>query len=184
MNNLIPQEVIEQRIFIIRGMKVMLSTHLAELYNVEPRSLIQAVRRNSLRFPADFMFQITTEEFQNLKSHFVISSWGGRRVPPYAFTEQGVAMLSSVLRSERAVLMNIAIMRVFVRLRELLSTHKELAHKLEELERRITTHDQEIEAIFDAVRRLMKPPPAKPKKPMGFSVEEPKAKYHTRRKRT
>jgi hypothetical protein len=117
MKALIPLEVIEQRILLIRGQKVMLSTDLAELYQVEPRVLVQAVKRNIARFPQDFMFQLTEEEFSNLKSQIVISSWGGlRRARPYAFTEQGVAMLSSVLNSERAIKVNIEIMRAFVRL--------------------------------------------------------------------
>jgi hypothetical protein len=121
-------EHIGKSIFIIRGQRVMLSTHLAELYGVEPRTLMQAVKRNIERFPADFMFQLTVEEYPNLKSQIVISSWGGqRRARPYAFTEQGVAMLSSVLNSQRAIQVNITIMRVFVRLRQMMVTHKPLA---------------------------------------------------------
>ena len=159
-SNLIPQEIIEQKIYLIRGHKVMLSNHLAELYDVEVRSLIQAVKRNKDRFPDDFMLQLTDAEFQNLKSQIVISSWGGfRRSTPYAFTEQGVAMLSSVLRSKRAIQVNIAIMRAFVKLREILSTHKDLAQKLNELEHKIERHDEEITAIFEAIRQLMAPPP-------------------------
>ena len=136
-NQIIPVEIIENKIFIIRGQKVMLSIHLSELYDVEVRSLIQAVKRNIIRFPGDFMFQLTKKEYTNLKSQIVISSentyknkWGGaRRSTPYAFTEQGVAMLSSILRSERAVRVNILIMRTFVKLREILSAHKELAYR-------------------------------------------------------
>ncbi|MEO0123725.1 MAG: ORF6N domain-containing protein [candidate division WOR-3 bacterium] len=170
-NNLIPQEVIEKRIYMIRGHKVMLSTHLAELYGVEVRVLIQAVKRNKERFPPDFMFQLSDEEFKTLKSQIVISSWGGiRRANPYAFTEQGVAMLSSVLRSKRAIQVNIAIMRAFVRLRQILATHKELIHKLSELERKIEKHDVEIKAIFDAMRQLMTPP-EKSDKRIGFIKE-------------
>jgi phage regulator Rha-like protein len=147
----------------------MLSNHLAILYQVEAKRLIQAVKRNKGRFPEDFMFQLTNEEFQNLKSQIVTSSWGGlRRNPPYAFTEQGVAMLSSVLRSERAVRVNIAIMRAFVKLREILSTHKDLAQKLNELEHKIERHDEEITAIFEAIRQLMAPPPREPKRRIGF----------------
>ena len=129
----IPAENVEQLIFLIRGHKVMLSTDLAGLYGVEPRALTQAVKRNRERFPEDFMFQLTEKEFQNLKSQIVISSWGGmRRAKPYAFTEQGVAMLSSVLRSKRAAQVNIEIMRAFVRLRQTLAAHKELDQKLKE----------------------------------------------------
>ena len=146
-------ERIERRIFLIHGHKVMLSTHLAELYGVRPKVLIQAVKRNIERFPQDFMFQLSAKEFANLKSQFVTSSWGGiRRATPYAFTEQGVAMLSSVLRSRRAVQVNIAIMRTFVRLRRILSSHKKLAEKLAELEGKIQTHDEQIRSIFDAIR--------------------------------
>ncbi len=175
----IQQEAIEGRIFMIRGHKVMLSTHLAELYGVEPKVMIQAVKRNSERFPADFMFQLTNQEVINLKSQIVTSSWGGiRRANPYAFTEQGVAMLSSVLRSKRAVQVNIAIMRAFVKLREILSTHKELAHKLAELERKIERHDEEIKTIFDAIRQLMATPEPKKKK-IGFVVRERSVQYRT-----
>ncbi len=127
-----------------------------------------AVKRNIDRFPEDFMFQLSTEEFNILKSQIVTSSWGGiRRANPYAFTEQGVAMLSSVLRSKQAVQVNIAIMRAFVKLREMLSTHKELAHKLAQLERKIEKHDVEIKLIFDAIRQLMTPPETKKRK-IGF----------------
>ena len=123
---LLPLELIERRIYLIRGHKVMLSPDLATLYQVEPRALVQAVKRNLGRFPSDFMFQLSQAEFRKLKSQIVISSWGGaRRGRPYAFTEQGVAMLSSVLRSQRAIRVNIAIMRAFVRLREMLTTQKE-----------------------------------------------------------
>ena len=157
--SVIPTEKIERRIYLIRGHKVMLSTDLAELYGVEPKVLVQAVKRNIERFPEDFMLQLTKEEFEILKSQIVTSSWGGiRRATPYAFTEQGVAMLSSVLRSRQAVQVNIAIMRAFVKLREILSTHKALAEKLTELEERVSKHDKEIHAIFDVIRRLMAPP--------------------------
>lgn len=138
--SLIPLERIERSILLIRGQKVMLSTDLAELYQVEPRVLVQAVKRNIARFPEDFMFQLTEEEFYNLKSQFVISSWGGlRRAKPYAFTEQGVAMLSSVLNSEIAIKVNIEIMRAFFRLRRLLASHVDLARKLEALEKKYDT---------------------------------------------
>jgi phage regulator Rha-like protein len=171
MKALIPVEMIERKIYLIRGEKVMLSSDLAELYGVEPKVLIQAVKRNIERFPEDFMFQLSNQEFANLKSQIVTSSWGGiRRANPYAFTEQGVAMLSSVLRSKQAVQVNIAIMRAFVKLREILSTNKELALKLSQLERKMEKHDEEIKLIFDAIRELMKPPEAKTKK-IGFRRE-------------
>ena len=168
MRAIVPQEVLEQKIFLIRSQKVILSTHLADLYGVEARELIQAVKRNIERFPGDFMFQLTNDEFKNLKSQIVISSWGGmRRARPYAFTEEGIAMLSSVLRSKRAVQVNIAIMRTFVKLRNILLAHKELAHKLKELERKFEKHDEEIIAIFNAIRQMMAPP-EKVKQRIGF----------------
>ncbi len=163
--------MLEKYIFTIRGHRVMLSSHLAELYDVEVRSLIQAVKRNKDRFPDDFMFQLTNDEYINLKSQIVISSWGGmRRANPYAFTEQGISMLSSVLKSRRAIQVNITIMRTFVKVREILSTHKELAAKLHELEKRADKHDKEIHAIFEAIRELMNIP-EKPKRQIGFHVK-------------
>jgi len=165
MNQIVPMERIEKRIFLLRGQKVMLSTDLAELYEVEPRVLVQAVKRNLSRFPEDFMFQLNAHEFSILKSQFVISSWGGaRRAMPYAFTEQGVAMLSSVLNSERAIQVNITIMRSFVKLRVILSSHHSLARKLEALEKK---YDAQFKIVFDAIRELMKPP-ALARKPIGF----------------
>jgi hypothetical protein len=170
--SLIPVERIERRIFLIRGHKVMLSNDLAELYEVEPRILVQAVKRNIDRFPEDFMFQLSQEEFSILKSQIVISSWGGlRRATPYAFTEQGVqgvAMLSSVLRSKRAIQVNIEIMRAFVRLRRLLASHADLARKLEALEKK---YDAQFKVVFDAIRQLMTPPEPK-RRPIGFRVRE------------
>jgi hypothetical protein len=175
--SLIPAQNVEQLIFLIRGHKVMLSTDLAGLYGVEPRALIQAIKRNRERFPEDFMFQLAEKEFQNLKSQIVISSWGGlRRAKPYAFTEQGVAMLSSVLRSKRAAQVNIAIMRAFVRLRQTLAAHKELDQKLKELERHVGEHDEQIGAIFEAIRQLMTPPESQRKK-IGFEVNESASRY-------
>lgn len=161
----IPAERIEQKILLIRGQKVMLSTDLAELYEVAPRVLVQAVKRNRERFPKDFMFQLSRNEYANLKSQIVISSWGGaRRAIPYAFTEQGVAMLSSVLRSQLAVQVNIAIMRAFVKLREMLASHRDLARRLDEMEKK---YDVQFKVVFDAIRELMKPPEkARPK--IGF----------------
>ncbi len=164
-STIVPMERVEKRIILIRGQKVMLSTDLAELYEVEARTLVQAVKRNIGRFPSDFMFHLTREEFADLKSQIVISSWGGmRRGTPYAFTEQGVAMLSSVLRSERAVQVNIAIMRAFVQLREMLSSHADLARKLEEMEKK---YDSQFKVVFDAIRQLMKPAD-EPKRKIGF----------------
>ena len=132
---IMPIETIGQKIFIIRGMKVMLGQHLAEIYQIPVRAMIQAIKRNRSRFPHDFMFQLTDEEFDNLKSQIVTSSWGGiRRAQPYAFTEHGIAMLSSVLKSPRAIEMNILIIRAFIRMREILASNKELGHKIEEIE--------------------------------------------------
>jgi len=165
---LIPIERIQNFIFLIRGEKVLLAQQLAELYGVPVRVLIQAVKRNSERFPNDFVFQLTPQEFANLKSQIVISSWGGlRRARPYAFTEQGVAMLSGVLRSDRAVQVNVAIMRAFVSLRRLLATNETLSRKFAELERKLEGHDKAIKTLFDAIRELMLPP-VKPKREIGF----------------
>ncbi len=167
-HSLIPKEGIEQRIYFLRSEKVMLSTDLAHLYQVAPRVLVQAVKRNADRFPVDFMFQLTSKEFQNLKSQIVISSWGGlRRAIPYAFTEQGVAMLSSVLRSKRAVRVNVEIMRAFVRLRRMLTTNADLAGKLDLLEKK---YDAQFKVVFEAIRGLMIPPEPK-RHPIGFGRE-------------
>ncbi|MFI5176610.1 MAG: ORF6N domain-containing protein [Terriglobia bacterium] len=177
MKEIVPHELIESRILVIRRQRVVLSIDLAGLYQVETRALNQAVKRNIRRFPQDFMFQLTAAEAEQLVSQNVIPHrkyFGG--FLPYAFTEQGVAMLSSVLTSERAVQVNIAIMRAFVKLRELLSTHKELALQLAQQERRIDEHDEEISVIFDAIRKLMTPP-APPRRKIGFGVKEPKAAY-------
>ena len=165
-------ELIESKIFLIRGQKVMLSMHLAELYEVEPRVLVQAVKRNIERFPEDFMFQLNPEEFANLKSQIVISSWGGaRRAAPYAFTEQGVSMLSSVLRSARAIHVNIEIMRAFVRLRQMLASNAELSRRLFTLEKK---YDIQFKAVFDAIRELMTPLEPKKKRVIGFALWEKK----------
>ena len=153
-------------ILLVRGHKVMLDADLATLYGVETRALVQAVKRNLSRFPDDFMFQLSPDEAANLRSQSVISSWGGRRTPPYAFTEQGVAMLSSVLHSEGAAQVNVEIMRTFVRLRELLSSHADLARKLATLERK---YDAQFKAVFDAIRALMAAPATKRK--IGFRSE-------------
>jgi hypothetical protein len=175
VTNILPRERIERSILLIRGHKVMLDADLAELYGVETRALLQAVSRNQKRFPEDFMFQMSKEEYELLRSQIVISKKGrgGRRYLPYVFTEQGVAMLSSVLRSERAVQVNIEIMRAFVRLRELVATHKDLARKLETLEKR---YDAQFKIVFDAIRELMAPPTPKKRK-IGFLVKERAARY-------
>lgn len=166
MSNFLPAERIEQRILLIRGQKVLLDADLAELYGVETRILVRAVRRNLERFPPDFMFQINNQEVTILRSQFGISNRGrgGRRYLPYAFTEYGVAMLSSVLRSRRAILVNIEIMRTFGRLRQILLTHKDLARKLEELEKK---YDSKFRVVFDTIRQLMAPSPH-PAKKIGF----------------
>jgi hypothetical protein len=165
---LVPIERIQNLIFLIRGEKVLLGQQLAELYGVQVKVIMQAVKRNQERFPRDFAFQLTRQEFTNLKSQIVTSSWGGlRRAMPYAFTEQGVAMLSSVLRSERAVQVNVAVIRAFVNLRRLIATNETLARKLAELERRLEGHDKSIKSLFDAIRELMVPPP-KSKREIGF----------------
>src|SRR3989344_522769 len=180
--SVIPLEQIEKGIFLLRGQKELLSTDLAELYGVETKVLVQAVKRNLDRFPDDFMFQLTWEETENLRSQIVTSNPGspkrsrsqivtlkrGRNVKylPYAFTEQGVAMLSSVLHSDRAVHVNIEIMRVFVRLRQMLASNAGLARKLVALEKK---YDAQFRVVFDAIRELMIPPEPKKKRPIGFA---------------
>ncbi|HYC54207.1 MAG TPA: ORF6N domain-containing protein [Candidatus Binatia bacterium] len=161
----IPAARIESCIYLLRGEKVMLDEHLAELYGVETRILVQAVKRNANRFPLDFMFQLSRAEFENLRSQIVISSWGGRRVPPYAFTEQGVAMLSGVLRSERAVAANVEIMRAFVRLRRFALSNEVLARKVSALERK---YDSQFKVVFDAIRRIMAPDVPPRRRRIGF----------------
>lgn len=170
-------EAIASRILLLRGHKVLLDADLAALYGVETRVLVQAVKRNLERFPVDFMFQLEKQDLAVLRSQSVISSvHGGRRTTPYAFTEQGVAMLSSVLSSPQAIAVNIEVMRAFVRLREVLAGNKELAKRLDELEtrieRKLTTQDQAIVGILDAIRQLMAPPPAPKKRPIGFVTGE------------
>jgi hypothetical protein len=165
VQSLVPAERIEQAILLIRGHKVMLDSDLAALYGVSTKIFNQAVKRNLGRFPDDFMFQLSADEFEILRSQIVTSSWGGRRYPPYAFTEQGVAMLSSVLRSPQAIAVNIEIMRAFVRLRRMLASHAELSRRLDELEK---NYDKKFRVVFDAIRQLMTPA-ARPKKPpIGF----------------
>ncbi len=172
----VPVEHISRSILVLRGHKVLLDEELAALYGVTTSALVQAVKRNIGRFPPDFMFQLTAAERDVLRSQSVIStpSRGGRRYMPYVFTEQGVAMLSSVLGSERAIAVNIEIMRAFVRMRELLASNKQLAHRIDELEARIekklATHDEAIAAILSAIRQLMSPPAPK-RRPIGFTAD-------------
>jgi hypothetical protein len=164
---------------VVRNQRVMIDSDLAGLYGVETRVLVQAVKRNLDRFPIDFMFQLTPEEVVDLRSQSVTSSWGGRRYPPYAFTEQGVAMLSSILNSPQAIAVNIEVVRIFVRLRGVLASSKELSAKLEALERRTEfvalQHDAfaqntraQLKQVFDAIRSLMAPVEPPKKRPMGF----------------
>ena len=179
MDSLVLGEIIEKKIFLIRGKKVMLDADLAELYGVETFNLNKAVKRNIERFPTDFMFQVTKDELESLKFQFGISKTsgrGGRRYLPYVFTEQGVAMLSGILNSQRAIHVNIAIMRAFVKLRELLVSHKVLSSKLDDLERKIERHDAEISSIFQAIRQLMTPPTT-PKQKIGFHLKEKQSAY-------
>jgi hypothetical protein len=163
---------IEQSILLLRGQKVLLDSTLADLYGVQTKVLIQAVRRNRDRFPSDFMLELNNHEVTNLRSQIVTSSWGGRRYLPLAFTEQGVAMLSSVLNSPRAIRINIEIMRAFVRLREMISTNKELSRKLDELERKLATHDTAIAGLITAIRELATPAPPAPKRRIGFMIDD------------
>jgi ORF6N domain len=168
---------IEKRILVVRGRQVMLDQDLADLYGVETRVLVQQVRRNETRFPADFMFQLSTEEFGHLKSQFVMSSGGhgGRRKRPLVFTEQGIAMLSGVLRSDRAIAVNIEIMRAFVELRRAAGSFQELQQRLDQMEldigARLSEHDEQLRQIFEALRQLIAPP-ASPKRPVGFRIRE------------
>ena len=169
MSAVFPSERIEQTILLLRGHKIILDRDLAAMYGVSTRDLNKAVSRNLDRFPDDFMLQLTRSEFNDLKFQFGTSSWGGTRKLPRAFTEQGIAMLSSVLRSKRAIHVNIAIMRAFVKLREFAATHKTLATKLEQLERKVGGHDGQIRSLFDAIRQLMEPPTPKSRR-IGFKA--------------
>lgn len=168
---LMPVERITEAILFIRSQRVMLDADLAALYGVETKVLVQAVKRNIDRFPGDFMFQLTKQEFDNLRSQIVSSSWGGRRYPPYAFTEQGISMLSSVLRSKRAIQVNIEIMRAFVQLRRMLASHADLARKLSALEKK---YDAQFKVVFDAIRGLMAPPEPRKKRRVGFAPSQEK----------
>ena len=163
---IIPQEIIQNKIFIIRGHKVLFDKDLAELYGVTTSALIQAVKRNVKRFPEDFMYQLTRQELRALKSHFVISKGrGGTRKPPFAFTEHGILMLSSVLNSERAVEVNIQIMRTFTKLRRLMIEHADLRKKIEDMEKK---YDYQFQVVFKAIKELLEPSKRKPKGPIGF----------------
>ena len=168
--SLIPSERVERAILLIRGHKVMLDSDLAALYEVPTRRLNEQVRRNPRRFPPDFMFELTPEEVVSLRSQIATSKRGrgGRRYAPLVFTEQGVAMLSSVLNSERAIQVNVEIMRAFVRLRRMLASHADLARRLDALEKR---YDSQFKVVFDAIRELMIPP-APRRRPIGFQIEK------------
>ena len=173
MNNteIITDESVMNKIYLIRGKKVMLDEDLAILYQVETKRLNEQVKRNVDRFPPDFMFQLTVDEFENLKSQFATSRWGGRRKIPMAFTEQGVSMLSGVLNSDIAIQVHIQIIRVFAKMRELLLTHKEILLQLEKMEKKITDHDEDIAVIFQYLKKLLSPEPPKRRR-IGFRRKE------------
>ncbi len=164
----VPQESVKGKILLIRGHKVMLDRDLAYLYGVETKYLTRQVRRHKERFPSDFLLTLTQQEFANLKCQFGTSSWGGTRYLPYAFTEQGIAMLSSVLNSKRAIQVNIQIMRTFTKLREMMQTHKDLKRKVESMEKK---YDHQFRIVFDAIKKLLEPP-AKTKKSIGFHTTD------------
>ena len=170
---LVAAPAIEKRILVVRRRQVMLDEDLADLYGVETRVLVQQVKRNARRFPEDFMFQLTRAEVEDLRSQIVISNEGrgGRRYAPYVFTEQGVAMLSGVLRSDRAIAVNIEIMRVFVELRRVASSYSAIEKRLEEIERELGGHDEQLNQIFAALRQLISPPD-RPKRPVGFRLPD------------
>jgi len=167
VTSLLPDEVIMNKIYRIRELKVMLDEDLAELYGVETKRLNEQVRRNIQRFPADFMFELNKEEFANLKSQFATSSWGGRRKLPFAFTEHGVLMLSSVLNSPQAVQVNIQIMRIYIRIREMLIAHKDVFIKVEQVEKHLMKHEQKIELLFTYLNKFMEKDEV-PRKLIGF----------------
>ena len=182
MTTTVPIESIVSKILMFRGEKVLLDHDLAELYGVETKQLKRAVRRHISRFPQDFMFQLTKEEYDSLRCPFGTLKRGEHsKYLPMVFTEQGVAMLSSVLNSNRSIEVNIAIMRAFVQLRKMIASNNKLAQKLAELEQHLESHDEQIQAIFEAIRQLMTPP-AKPRKKIGFVVKEKKAAYGKRTK--
>ncbi len=179
---LIPTETVISKIFFIRNQKVILDTDLAKLYGVETKVLNQSIRRNLRRFPDDFMFQLTKEENTSLRSQFVTLKKGQHsKYLPYVFTEHGVAMLSSVLNSERAIEINILIMRAFVKLREIISTHKKVEEKLKEIDEKLEEHDEHIVKIIEIINRLLMPP-EKPIKKIGFEVKEKSISYSSVRK--
>ena len=181
-NEIIPVERVAQSIRWIRNQKVLLDSDLAALYGVQTKNLNKAVKRNAERFPADFMFQLTTEALRSLRFQFGTSkARGGPRYCPYAFTEQGVAMLSSVLKSDRAIRVNVAIMRTFVRLRRTLESNRELAQKFSEFERRVGKHDDDIAAILEAIRQLMALP-KQPRREIGFHVREKAPRYRAHKR--
>ncbi|MES2216606.1 MAG: ORF6N domain-containing protein [Patescibacteria group bacterium] len=163
----VPAEKIVNNILLIRGKKVMLDSDLAELYGIPVKVLIQAIKRNKARFPEHFMFQLNDQEFVNLRSQIVTSSWGGRRYAPYAFTEHGVIMLSSVLKSQRAIEISVLVVDTFIKLREILSSNNELAHKIEALERNQKNQNKHINTIYSILGKLMDEP-IKPRGPVGF----------------
>jgi len=166
-------EQVQAAILVFRGQKVLLDSTLAALYGVETKALNRAVKRNAARFPEDFMFQLADAEFATLRSQSgTANARGGRRTPPFAFTEQGVAMLSSVLNSDRAVAVNVEIMRVFVRLRQTLATHEELARRLEAVEREVGQHGEQLGVVIDAIRKIIAAPPA-PARRIGFRDDSP-----------
>ena len=178
-SSLLPSETITQRIVVLRGQKVLLDSDLAALYGVETRRLNEQVRRNIERFPEDFIFEVTADKFANLKSHFATSSWGGRRKLPLAFTEHGTIMAATVLKSSRAIEVSVYVVRAFVKLREVLASHRDLAQKLEELENKTelmsVQHDTfahntrvQLKQVFEAIRELMTPPDTVKKRPIGF----------------
>jgi len=182
MTSLVPMEVITSKIYLIRGQKVMLDRDLAELYGVETKRLKEQVRRNIERFPEDFMFELTKEELKNWRSQFATSNQDtmGLRILPFAFTEHGVLMLSSVLKSERAVQVNIQIMRAFTKLRKILSTHEELKKKIENMEKK---YDENFKIVFEAIKQLLEID-EKPRKKIGFTVKEKQKAYGKRRKKS
>jgi hypothetical protein len=170
--SLVTAEQVQAAICLVRGQRVLLDSDLAGLYGVDTKVLNQAVKRHAARFPADFLLRLTADEWSLLRSQTVTSrSWGGRRIPPYAFTEQGVAMLSSVLNSERAVLVNIAIMRAFVRLRQVLATHEELARRLTEMEATVGEHGEQLAAVVEAIEAIIAQPSPSPARRIGFRDE-------------
>jgi len=164
---LIPDELVMNKIYLIRGQKVMLDEDLAELYQVETKRLNEQVSRNIDRFPDDFMFSLKKREFENLKSQIATSSWGGRRKLPRAFTEQGVSMLSGVLNSETAIRVHIQIIRVFAKMKELLLTHKDILLQLEKIEKKLTGHDEDIQLVFQYLKQLLNPSQP-PRSKIGF----------------